>query len=418
MKNFLFLILSVLFFVSCSDEIPEEKPALKSGRTILAYLISNNKSGSLDSNLKQNLVDMYTGLTQTTDSCTLIVYYRPYNNDVDGLEGPSLLQYNSDGKGNINNKKCLENQDLTAANVIKAASISVYPDESHNAVDKKTMSRILEQMVKLCPSTNYGLIFGSHGTSWMPGNEVVGRSFGDDGGYNINIPEMSDVLEEVFSGKQLDFILFDACMMATAEVCYEFKDVTDYLIGAVVETHVYGHPYDIIMPKLFTKDIPYDEICKNYIDYSRQLGLWGTCAAIDCRKMDDLANWVADKLDEYSDSLVDLDIDEIQQYGVGQFKYFSFDLVDCFRVLNDENTIESLENSMNQIVVSKDALYGSQYPTVGNPSYTIEEDHFCGIGMYVPYKVTKTSWNTYYETLSWYKAVGWERFKTLLTNNQ
>lgn len=414
MKKLLFLILSVIVFVSCSDEIPEEKATLKSGRTVLAYLISNNKSGSLDSNLKKNLVDMYSGLAQTKDSCTLLVYYRPYSSDADGLEGPSLLQYNSDGKGNINNKQSLVGQDLTAANVIKAASISVFPDETHNALDKKTMSRVLEQMLKLSPSTNYGIIFGSHGTSWMQGNEVVGRSFGDDAGYNINIPEMADVLEEVFSGKQLDFILFDACMMATAEVCYEFKNVTDYLIGAVVETHVYGHPYDIILPKLFRTNVPYDEVCKDYINFSRQLGAWGTCSAIDCSKMDDLAEAVANSLGENSEKLLTLDIDDIQQYGVGSFKYFSFDIVDCFRVLNDGNTV-ALDDVINK-VVAKEALYGIQYPTVGNSLYTIEEGHFCGIGMYLPYKVEKSSWNSYYETLSWYKAVGWERYKTLLTD--
>ena len=415
MKKLLFLILSVIVFVSCSDEIPEEKATLKSGRTVLAYLISNNKSGSLDSNLKKNLVDMYSGLAKAKDSCTLLVYYRPYSNDADGLEGPSLLQYNSDGKGNINNKQSLVGQDLTAANVIKAASVSVFPDETHNAVDKKTMSRVLEQMIKLSPSTNYGIIFGSHGTSWMPGNEVVGRAFGDDAGYNINIPEMADVLEGVFSGKQLDFILFDACMMAAAEVCYEFKDVTDYLIGAVVETHVYGHPYSVILPKLFRSTVPYDEVCKDYINFSIQLGAWGTCSAIDCSKMDDLAKVVASSLGENSEKLLTLDIDDIQQYGVDSFKYFSFDIVDCFRVLNDGNTV-ALDDVINKVVVAKEALYGIQYPTVGNSLYTIEEGHFCGIGMYLPYKVEKSSWNSYYETLSWYKAVGWERYKTLLTD--
>ena len=186
--------MSVLTFISCSDEIPEEKVSLKSGRTVLAYLISNNSSTNLDSDLKQNLVDMYSGLTQTTDSCTLIVYYRPYDNDNSGLTGPCLLQFNSDGKGNINNKKCLQDADLTPAKVIGEAFCSPYTDKNHNATDPATMVRILEDMVKLSPSTNYGLIFGSHGTSWMPGNEVAGRSFGDDAGYNINIPEMADAL--------------------------------------------------------------------------------------------------------------------------------------------------------------------------------------------------------------------------------
>lgn len=419
MKKLLLLLLSVFVFISCSDEIPEEKPILKSGRTVLAYLISNNSPGnSLDSDLKQNLVDMYSGLSQTTDSCTLIVYYRPYDNDNSGLAGPCLLQFNSDGKGNINNKKCLQDVDLTPAKVISEAFCSSYTDKNHNATDPVTMVRVLEDMVKLSPSKSYGLIFGSHGTSWMPGNEVAGRSFGDDAGYNINIPEMAETLETVFSGRQLDFVLFDACMMATAEVCYEFKDVTDYLIGAVVETHVYGHPYDVILPKLYMNNVPYNEICQDYIDYSRQLGAWGTCAAVDCRKIDELAEWVYTNLDARSEKLPIFDINTIQQYGVETFKYFSFDVVDFFRILNDNIVPEGLDDVMNKVVVAKEALYGVQYPIVNDPLYTIEEGHFCGIGMYFPFRVAKSPWNSYYESsISWYKAVGWDRYKTSLTNN-
>ena len=357
---------------------------------------------------------MYAGLAQTTDSCTLLVYYRPYDNDNSGLSGPSLLQFNSDGKGNINGKKSLQGDDLTPTKVIGEAFCSKYTEKNHNATDPGTMSRILCDMIKLSPSTSYGLIFGSHGTSWIKGNAVSGRSFGDDAGYNINIPEMADVLEEAFSGKQLDFILFDACMMATAEVCYEFKDVTDYLIGAVVETHIYGHPYDVILPKMYRNAIPYNEICKDYIDYSRELEAWGTCSAIDCRKMDELANWVSTNLELYSGKFASLDKDAIQQYGVNDksrnFKYFSFDIVDCFKNLNDGNVPEGLENVINKVVIAKDALYGIQYPIVGNSLYIIEEDRFCGIGMYLPNLVSKSSWNSYYKTLSWYKAVGWDRF--------
>ena len=410
--------MSVVVFTACSDEIPEEKIPVKSGRTVLAYLISNNRSGNLDRNLKQNLVDMYSGLAQSKDSCTLLVYYRPYNNDGDGLEGPTILKYNSDGNGNINGRPSLTGGDLNAGRVIQESDgISCFKEEqNHTSTSPETMKRILGLMVNMSPSQSYGLVFGSHGTSWMPGNTVEGRSFGDDDGYNINIPEMSDVLEEVFSGKQLDFILFDACMMATAEVCYEFKDVTDYLIGAVVETHVYGHPYDIVLPKLYEKNVPYDEVCDDYIDYSRQLGAWGTCAAVDCSKMDEFADWVGANLDVYSDKLLPLDMDDVQQYGVGSFKYFSLDVVDFFKTLNDGESPEGLDNLMNNLIIAKEGLFGDNYRVVG--SLKLDEDRFCGIGMYIPYRVNNSKWNSYYETLSWYKAVGWDRFKTLLTTNQ
>ena len=300
MKKYFLLFLSVFLLFSCSDEIPEEELPMKSGRTVLAYLISNNKGGNLDTNLKNNLVDMYAGLASLKDTCTLLVYYRPYDTDHDGLEGPSILKFTSDGHGNINNKPVFEGMELNAKNVVSSAVLVHYDNEKHNATDTKDMTRILNKMKELSPSESYGLIFGSHGTSWMPGKKYAGRSFGDDGGYSIDIPDMADVLEEVFD-KPLDFILFDACMMGTAEVCYELKEATNYLIGSVVETHVYGNPYDVIIPKLFEKDIRYAEICKDYINYySKKLNAWGVCSVIDCTKLDELVVWIKDNLSNYS----------------------------------------------------------------------------------------------------------------------
>lgn len=411
MKKILFLLLSVFVLFSCSDEIPEEKIPLKTGRTILAYLISNNNSGSLDSDLKKNLVDMYSGLAKTTDSCTLFVYYRPYSNDVDGLDSPSLLQYNSDGKGNINGRKSLEGSDLIPSKVITEAYCSPYTEKEHNATDPSTMTRVLEKMIEQAPSKSYGLIFGSHGTSWMKAEkEIVGRSFGDDGGFSINIPVMAKTLKSVFEGRQLDFILFDACMMSTAEVCHEFRNVTDYLIGSVVETHVYGLPYNVIIPKLYRNDIPYNEVCDDYIEYSRDMNAWGLCSVVDCRKIDELAEWVGKNLAVFSDKLKPLNINDIQQYGARPvYKYFSFDIVDFFKTINDGVIPDGLQDVMNKVVVVKGGLFGNEYKVIG--SLELDENRYSGLGMYFPYKVSNSSWNSYYETLSWYKAVGWENYK-------
>lgn len=72
---------------------------------------------------------------------------------------------------------------------------------------------------------------------------------------------------------------------------------------------------------------------------------------------------------------------------------------DFFKTLNEGITVEGLENIMNEVVISKEALYGKFY--IGTYSYLyIEEGHFCGLGMYFPYKVSNSSWNSYYETLS------------------
>lgn len=79
MKKWIYCLL-VVFLAACSNEIPEQQPAKRSGRTVLAYLISNNSrnSVSLDTYLRDNVIDMYTALGNMKESCTLLVFYRPY----------------------------------------------------------------------------------------------------------------------------------------------------------------------------------------------------------------------------------------------------------------------------------------------------------------------------------------------------
>ena len=60
-----------------------------------------------------------------------------------------------------------------------------------------------------------------------------------------------------------------------------------------------------------------------------------------------------------------------------------------------------------KVVIAQDELYRRQYPIVAITLYIIEEGRFCGMGMYLPNIVSKSDWNSYYSTLSWYKAVGW-----------
>lgn len=408
MKKYLLLFFSVLFICSCSDEIPNEDLPLKSGRTVLAYLVSNNSpNNSLDRYLKKNLVDMYSGLASVKDTCTLLVYYRPYEDDKDGIVGPSILKFTTNGNGYINKKPALTGRELNIKNVIGHSIITSYDEKEHNAVSPKTMKRVLEKMKELSPSDSYGLVFGSHGSGWMPG-EKNGRSFGDDNGYSIDIPQMADVLDDVFDNP-LEFILFDACMMCTAEVCYELKDVTNYLIGSVVETHTNGFPYDIVMPKLFDKKVRYDEICRDYIGYSDRIKSWGMCAAIDCSKMEELAGWMKDNIGQYSEALQNLDLDMVQQYGIDNYKYFSFDVEDLLKVLGNGVLPVELDVIMDRVVIAKAALYGSSYKVVGK--LPIKEGHYCGLGMYIPFNkdIDRQDWDEYYEeSVAWYKDAGWE----------
>lgn len=421
MKKWLYTLL-VIVLAACSNEIPEQQPAKRSGRTVLAYLISNNKAGSLDTYLRDNVIDMYTALGNMKESCTLLVFYRPYTGDAP-LSKPTLMSFYADGRGNINNVAALTGSELTFDAVCRIAQKKEYTMNSQIATDPAVMEEVFTDMQTVAPSDSYGLILGSHASGWMKGTSVPTKAFGDDDGYNIDIPDLADVLKNSFSEK-LDFVLFDACMMGTAEVGYELRETTSYCIASVMETPVYGFPYDQILPYLYSENVDYSAVCHEFISFNKTKDVWGTCAVMDCSQMENLASAVKAKLSEWQDALSSVSMRNVQQYGVNSYKYFSYDVLDFFRELGGKSgvaetdlneVIASIQTVLNEAVIAKECI-----PNPSNSSFRVDEARFCGIGMYIPNEVNDyvpdniswNNWNDYYkQSISWYRAAGWADLK-------
>lgn len=417
MKKWLYTLL-VIVLAACSNEIPEQQPAKRSGRTVLAYLISNNKAGSLDNDLRNNVIDMYTALGNMKESCTLLVFYRPYTGDTP-LSNPTLMSFYTDGRGNVNNQPVLSGDNLTFEAVCQIAQKKEYTMNSQIATDPAVMKEVFTDMQIVAPSDSYGLILGSHASGWMKGNSVQSKAFGDDDGYNIDIPDLAGVLKNSFSEK-LDFVLFDACMMGTAEVGYELKEVTSYCIASVMETPALGFPYKQVFSYLYSENIDYSAVCHEFISFNKVNNAWGTCAVMNCSQMENLANAVKAKLSEWKDALSSVSMQNVQQYGVGSYRYFSYDVLDFFRELGGKSgvaetdlneAISSIQTVLDEVVIAKECIPNPSYP---NTIFSVDETRFCGIGMYIPeeynpYVANKTAWNDYYkQSISWYHAAGWD----------
>lgn len=418
MKKWLYILL-VIVLAACSNEIPEQQPAKRSGRTVLAYLISNNAGTSLDNDLRNNVIDMYTALGNMKESCTLLVFYRPYTGDTP-LSNPTLMSFYTDGRGNVNNQPVLSGDNLTFEAVCQIAQKKEYTMNSQIATDPAVMKEVFTDMQIVAPSDSYGLILGSHASGWMKGNSVQSKAFGDDDGYNIDIPDLAGVLKNSFSEK-LDFVLFDACMMGTAEVGYELKEVTSYCIASVMETPALGFPYKQVFSYLYSENIDYSAVCHEFISFNKVNNAWGTCAVMNCSQMENLANAVKAKLSEWKDALSSVSMQNVQQYGVGSYRYFSYDVLDFFRELGGKSgvaeidlneAIASVQNALNETVIAKECI-----PNPSNSSFRVDEARFCGIGMYIPKEVNDyvpdniswNNWNDYYkQSISWYHASGWD----------
>ncbi|MBM6946517.1 MULTISPECIES: clostripain-related cysteine peptidase [Bacteroides] len=404
MRKLFLYIVSLFILTGCSDEIPEHERPVQSKRAILAYLIANN---NLDTDIMNNVVWMYESLAQSQDSCSLAIYYKPSSSN-NYIEEAQILTFFTDGHGQINGQPALEGSEMTTGNVVEQAL--KYAAIPGTATDTEVMQANLQAMTDIIPAENYGLIFGSHATSWMPAEEnpfISTKSFGQDGAYNsINIPEFADVLEASFPGN-LDFVLFDACMMQTAEVCYELRNATHYCIASVMETPRVGFPYHRILSELYQDEIDFNQICTDVISFNKEMGLWGTYAAVDCTQMDAFANTVKEQIDQHASALENLSLHSIQQYGVNgstDFRYFSFDVADFIKQLNEGELPVLFQQTLDQTVLAKSCITNSHSYPYG--SILTDESKYCGIGMYIPDAVPDTRWNDYYRSaISWYQTV-------------
>lgn len=425
MKHIFFLLVSACLFVACSNEIPADVQEERQGRTIFAYLVSNNQSSDLDSYLKYNVISMYYSLIHSEKPCALAVYYRPKTSDTE-MAYPCILGFESDGKGLVNNTEEVDAENIESlianpwqsgsfasskvqaafSEILKIAQIEKLYDSDHIATDPVVMRQVLADMQVVFPSDTYGLIYGSHATGWMKASKSVARAFGDDNGYSINIPELADVLENSFSAGKLDFVLFDACMMGTAEVAYELRNATRYCIASVMETPAEGFPYKYLLENLYADTPDYQQFCSTFADYFKQD--WGTCAVVDCSKISGLADAVSVQLKEHAEQLESFDYHSVQQYGENSYRNFSFDVGDFVCQLNDGIIPSSFQQVLDEAVIAKSCVERT-FITV-RP----DADRFCGIGMYLPGMVSyvSSSWESYYtSSISWYQTAGWDSWK-------
>lgn len=277
MKKILLYIVSTLILVACSDEIPEHHQPVRAKRAVLAYMVANN---NLDGLIMQNIQWMYESLSTAKDTCTLVVYYKPSESN-QYMKTAEILEFTTDGYGRINGQTILSGSSLTSENVISQA---VHHQASIGiATDPFIMAENLRMMQDIAQAESYGLILGSHASGWLPSpNAISTFSFGWDGveSNTIDIPELATTLEQSFPENNLDFTLFDACMMGTAEVFYELRNATHYCIASVMETPAAGFPYNRFFTGLYESDIDYAKVCNETVQYNKENRWWGTYAAV------------------------------------------------------------------------------------------------------------------------------------------
>lgn len=404
MKKLFLLLTFVSLFTACKDDDgPSGGKKENAPITVMGYFVAD--ASGIEDDIFRNIAAMYDGLALMKKPATLLVYWDG-SGDYGQWEDPVILRYTTDGKGNVNGQKQLP-EDATANEVVDLAEVvKQYP--SQLSVDKSVMTQVLKDMIAVSPTERVGLVAASHGSAWT--NSIfMSRSFGQDGKGTDNTMLVSDMADAMkATGKKFDFLLFDACFMGTAEVCYDLRDVADYQIVSVMEVPAYGFPYESSLDYLYEGTVDgYKKICEAYIDFYQERYengdyAWGTIALIDSKEMEGLADATRAEIVEHKDVLGnDFDESDIQEYGKQGGRGIAYDLGQLMAVLNNGTMPNAFADQLNKTVLYKSCL------EIANPSsHKVDAANYCGLGVYIPIRYND-NWNDFFKTISWYTVVGW-----------
>lgn len=368
-KYILLLLTSVLF--ACNKQ--ENKPQIKEKfRTVLVYLSANN---NLQTDAKNNLEQMEETLADIDGN--LIVYAKLPN------ELAALYE--------INPKK----DNKSGIKLIKE-----YP--RHDSSDPMVMHQVTREVQNLYPAKSQGLILWSHATGWIPASQggIKLKSFGDDNGSVMDITDLNNALPNNY-----DFIMFDACSMASVEVLYEIKDKAKIFIASPAEVISNGMPYNKITNDLFTAgNQTYTTIAQKYYNhYNNLAGAYrsATVSVINASELTNLAAQTKATLQSQAANHTNFNRDNIQRMDFDR-EYnplIAFDFMDFITQNYNSSAVSNLQQTVNNLI-----LYKANTPFFN----AIQINTNSGITCYIPHNDNQGNTHQFYRTLKWYKDSGFD----------
>lgn len=406
MKKLFVFLFTALLFTACGNSEDDPTPPAKSEApvTVWAYLVADT---NIKSDLRNNIKNMYEGLSEMDKQASLLIYWDGGKTDTYLPASPCIIRYTTDGYGNINGVAARDSSYTHKVLAEQAEVVMTYSDQL--STDKAVMTRVLKDMKSLTQTDKIVMTAGSHGSAWTESifSSRAARSFGQDGSGSDNTITTWDMAAAITdAGVKLDLLLFDACLMGTAEVCYDFRDAANYMIVSPLDVPAPGFPYHNFMKSLYEGTLDgYTEVCKQYVEFYRTYPSgWASIALVDASQMSHLATAVKSQLLAHKDALYEYyPIDKLQQYGlhpnIPGFKYISFDMYQFVQDLNGGTAPTDFHNALGQAVIYADCLENTEY-------YIIEKSKYCGLGMYIPVSV-RPEWNNTFRKIDWYTAAGW-----------
>lgn len=406
------LVSLATLLAACSKN---EEPCLPhSSRVVLAYMAGDNSLGGY---VWDNLDAMRRGMASAPSGGRTIAYV-----DTPG-ENPRLVEVTASG----------------------TETLHVWPGPQ-NSASAATVREAVSLVRTLAPADRYGLVLWSHGLAWMPSwatgyltrskarmaepwpdtkhdgaasataasflpaafSAAVPRPatkwFGQDTGESpagyLDVEQLSAAIPSgVF-----DWILFDACFMASAETLYALRDKAERIVCSPAEVIADGFPYAEIMAELLRPEPDLKTVCESYYLYyarhAQSSYRSATVSLVETSQLEALAGATASVLGTAlatdPDALAGMDLSRVQPLDRYR-RHFLFDAESVVGELETRGLVPASLAEVWRAQLARTVIYEAHTPTMLGLSL----DACCGLSMYVPVSAY-ADLNGYYRTLDWY----------------
>jgi len=291
---------------------------------------------------------------------------------------------------------------LTYSKVTKEGFEKVKVTANKSIGDQSTLVDFISFSKENFPAERYGLIFWNHGRGSVHGFGYD-ELFPED--ISLSLHEMGEAFADLKRNQNdldLDFIGFDACLMATIETATVFAPYADYMIASQELEPGNGWNYEYIInalsaqPNLKTVDL-LEGIAKSYIDaYSYQPYLQATLSVIALDKVAALNASVGNLISKISANLNSTYPAKeafkqksnyrarSKSFGLPSFSFAAEDMIDIssfFKIA--AKSTDTLFGDFEKKL--KDAVVCNVY------SKNLDKDAISGLSVYFPYYNRKTA---------------------------
>ncbi len=337
LKHIILLILTTLLMVGCDyfsifdDGSVVGAEESRVDHTLVFYIMANNNlSGDMTANVEN--IARAVG-SDFAPNGRIVIYY-------DRQDSTTLMELRAN---TLEEKKW-----RSRLKVLKR-----YPQQ--NSASAEVMSNVMADVKQLAPSGSYGVVFSGHGGGWFPNPVSSGtlmeaqksqmvqehslwhfptdpetRWFGYDGSSNdpASFLSTSDFVSGL-ADFNADYIIFDACFMASVEMLYDLRNTAKYIMASPTEIMAEGFPYSDIIPMIFEEDASLIDVAQAFVDYYTFGGAKhsGSMAVIDCSKLDALA---ASVKAIYTAGLNDVNLSRVQHLERIPTHHAFYDMCDYF----------------------------------------------------------------------------------------